>query len=327
MNKSITKNESRRRFFRFIGKFGTILFLLIMITFFSIMKPRAFATVRNLLNVLNQSSLLIIIACGLTAVVIIGDFDMSVAITASFSGVLVTGLMVKQNLPIWFAIICTIAICALCGMINGLIVTKLRVSSVIATIGTGGIIFGLNYAYTSGSPIVTGIPKGFLNMTLIRLFGKIPINIIYMAVIVLILWIILNRTELGQRIQAVGGNSVATKLSGINVDSIKITSYIFSSVCGGITGILLSSVIGSGNSTAADSYLMNSFAAIFLGSATLKDGEFHILGTLIGVIIINIGFNGLAIFGMSNYVQYIFQGAILVCAVALSSISRIYANK
>ena len=86
-----------------------------MITFFSIMKPRAFATVRNLLNVLNQSSLLIIIACGLTAVVIIGDFDMSVAITASFSGVLVTGLMVKQNLPIWFAIICTIAICAFCA--------------------------------------------------------------------------------------------------------------------------------------------------------------------------------------------------------------------
>ncbi|MHC1773766.1 MAG: hypothetical protein AB9907_18910 [Flexilinea sp.] len=99
MNKTITKNESRRRFFRFIGKFGTIVFLLIMITFF-IMKPRAFATVRNLLNVLNQSSLLIIIACGLTAVVIIGDFDMSVAITASFSGVLVTGLTVKQNLPI-----------------------------------------------------------------------------------------------------------------------------------------------------------------------------------------------------------------------------------
>jgi ribose transport system permease protein len=148
-----------------------------------------------------------------------------------------------------------------------------------------------------------------------------------MLVILLILWIILNRTELGQRIQAVGGNPKAAKLSGIYVDMIKIIAFMISAFCAGVTGILLASVIGSGTTSAGDSYLINAFAAVFLGSATLRDGEYHILGTFIGVFIIGIGFNGLAIFGVPTFFQYIFQGVILVGAVALSSIARIYSKK
>jgi len=99
-----------------------------------------------------------------------------------------------------------------------------------------------------------------------------------------------------------------------------------SAVCAAITGILLSSLIGSGTTTAADAYLLNAFAAVFLGSATLKDGEFHIPGTLVGVLIIGIGFNGLAIFGAPTFYQYLFQGAILIAAVALSTVARRYSK-
>lgn len=327
MNQTVTANENRRKFFRMLGKYGTLLGLAGMFVVFSFLSPKAFPSVTNMLNVLNQASLSAIIASGLTMVVIVGEFDMSIAYIASFAGVMVTGLMVKQHLPIAAAIIVTLLICALFGFVNGLFVAKLKVVSVIATIGTGSVIFGLNYAYTNGSPIVTGIPAEFMNMTLIRIFGRMPIDIVYMAVIVIILWIIINRTELGQRIKAVGGNAEAARFSGINVERIKIIAYIFSAVCSGITGILLASVIGSGTSTAGDSYMMSSFAAVYVGSATLKDGEFHIVGTLIGVIITAIGFNGLAILGVSNFAQYIFQGVIILGSVALSSVSRMYAKK
>ncbi len=147
-----------------------------------------------------------------------------------------------------------------------------------------------------------------------------------MAVVLICLWLLINRTELGQRIQAVGGNIEAARLSGIRVDRVKIFAFIVSAVCAAITGILLSSLIGSGTTTAADAYLLNAFAAVFLGSATLKDGEFHIPGTLVGVLIIGIGFNGLAIFGAPTFYQYLFQGAILIAAVALSTVARRYSK-
>ena len=327
MKNSLSNQEKRRRLFRFVGNYGTIIGLLLMILVFSALSPRAFPTVSNLLNVLNNAALSAIIACGLTAVVIVGDFDMSIAYMASFGGVLVCGLMVKQSLPVWLAILVTVLAGAAVGLFNGLVVTKLNVVSVIATIGSGSLIYGINYAYTKGSPVLTGIPAAFNKLTLLRLFGKIPVNILYMLVIVALLWVVLNRTELGQRIKAVGGNATAARLAGIRVDRIKIIAYVISGTCAAVTGVLLASVMGTGTSSAGDAYLMSSFAAVYVGSATLKDGEFHIIGTLIGVLITTIGFNGLAILGIDSYAQYLFQGFIILFSVALSSVARRYAKK
>jgi ribose transport system permease protein len=142
-----------------------------------------------------------------------------------------------------------------------------------------------------------------------------------------LLWVLVERTSIGQSIQAVGGNPLAARFSGIRVDRIKIMGFMVAGVCAAITGILLASALGSGTTSAADSYLLTAFAAVFLGSATLRDGEFHIIGTLFGGLIIAIGFNGLAIFGAPTFYQYVFQGAILILAVGLSSLGRRYANR
>ena len=136
------------------------------------------------------------------------------------------------------------------------------------------------------------------------------------------LWLLVERTTLGQEIQAVGGNPSAARLAGINVDRIKILGFVISGMCAAMTGILLASRLGSGTTGAADSYLLTAFAAVFLGSATLRDGEFHVLGTVIGALIIAFGFNGLSIFGAPTFSQYILQGTILIVAVALSSLGR-----
>jgi ribose transport system permease protein len=106
---------------------------------------------------------------------------------------------------------------------------------------------------------------------------------------------------------------------------VKITAFAIAGLCAAVTGVLLASTLGSGTISAGDSYLLNAFAAAFLGAATLRDGEFHIVGTLVGVLLVNIGFNGLSLLGTPTYFQYIFQGGILVIAVALSTIARRFA--
>ena len=306
----------------FFARYATILGLVVMVVAFSVLSPRAFPTVNNFTNVLNQTSLAMIIAAGLTLAVVVGELDLSIGFAASLHGILVTGLIVSNKLPIPLAVLIVLAAGGLIGLVNGLIVTKIRVNSVIATLGVGTVLTGLAFAYSAGVPIVSGVPEAFLQLSLGRWLFGIPNNIVVMALIVGALWLLVERTALGQEIQAVGGNPAAARLAGIDVDRIKILGFVISGVCAALTGILLASRLGSGTSSAADSYLLTAFAAVFLGSATLRDGEFHVLGTLIGALIIAFGFNGLNIFGAPTFSQYILQGAILIVAVGLSSLGR-----
>lgn len=309
------------------ARYGTIIGLLAMIAAFSLLSPRAFPTVYNFTNVLNQASLAMIIAGGLTLAVVVGELDLSIGFAASMHGVLVTGLIVSSGLPIPVAILLVIALGGLIGLINGVIVTKIKVNSVIGTLGVGTILTGLSFAYSAGVPITAGVPEAFLQVSLGRWLFGIPNNIVIMAAVLGGLWVLVERTPLGQEIQAVGGNHAAARLAGIDVDRIKILGFVGSGMCAALTGILLASRLGSGTTSAADPYLLTAFAAVFLGSATLRDGEFHVFGTFIGALIIAFGFNGLSIFGAPTYSQYIFQGAILIIAVGLSSLGRILSQR
>ncbi|MDQ0395111.1 ABC transporter permease [Labrys monachus] len=315
-----------KEFLGFFSRYATIIGLVAMVVAFSLLSPRAFPTVNNFTNVLNQASLTMIIAAGLTLAVIVGELDLSIGFAASLHGVLVTGLIVSNKLPIPVAILIVLAAGALIGLINGLIVTKIRVNSVIATLGVGTILTGLSFAYSAGVPIVAGVPEAFLQLSLGRWLFGIPNNILIMVAVLGGLWLLVERTSLGQEIQAVGGNPAAARLAGIDVDRIKILGFVISGVCAALTGILLASRLGSGTTSAADSYLLTAFAAVFLGSATLRDGEFHVFGTLVGALIIAFGFNGLNIFGAPTYSQYVLQGAILIIAVGLSSLGRFIAE-
>ncbi len=323
---TLTSNRrlSRRAksYLGFFARYGTIIGLIAMIAAFSFLSPRAFPTASNFTNVLNQASLAMIIAAGLTLAVVVGELDLSIGFAASLHGILVTGLIVSNKLPIPLAILIVLAVGAVIGLVNGFIVTKIKVNSVIATLGVGTILTGLAFAYSAGVPIVAGVPEAFLQLSLGRWIFGVPNNIIIMAIVLGGLWLLVERTPLGQEIQAVGGNPAAARLSGINVDRIKILGFVISGVCAALTGVLLASRLGSGTTSAADGYLLTAFAAVFLGSATLRDGEFHVLGTLIGALIIAFGFNGLNIFGAPTFSQFILQGAILIVAVGLSSLGR-----
>ena len=308
-----------------VSKYGTLFAMAIMVVIFGLAIPNyAFLQTSNLLAIVNQSALTAIIAVGLTLVLVVGEMDLSIGYAASLAGIIVAGLMAKQGLPMPAAILATLLMGGVIGTVNGLIVTKARVNAVVATLGVGTVLVGLSYGYTSGSPI-TEVPKGFANLTLGSFIG-IQNPIWYMLAVLVVLWVILNRTPLGQRMQAVGSNKGAARLAGIRTDRVTIAAFVIGGVCAALTGILLASLLGSGTVSAADGYLLDSFAAVFLGAATLRDGEFHVIGTFIGVLVVNIGFNGLSLFGTPTFWQFVFKGGILVLAVALSTIARRYSK-
>ncbi len=307
------------------GKYGTIIGLVIMVVILSIAAPGTFLSTSNFVNVLTQNSIIAIVACGMTLPLVVGEFDLSLGYLASFAGVLCVGLMTNEGVPMPLAIALGVAAGLAVGLVNGLLVTQLGVNALIATLGTGTVIVGLNYAYTNGIPITLVGNAGFLDLALGKVAG-IPNPIIFMVIAVGLLWLLLNRTVLGQQMQAVGGNHEAARLSGVRVERVRIWAFVIAGVAAAVAGVLLASRVGSGQLTAGDGYLLNSFAAVFLGSAALRDGEFHILGTLIGVMTVGFGFNGLAILGAPTFFQYIFAGGLLIVAVALSTVARRYAR-
>ena len=308
----------------FVSRYGTIIGLLAMTVFFSIAAPTTFPTMANFLNILSQASLTAIIAAGLTYTLVVGEFDLSVGFVASFIGLIVCGLMANQGFPIPIAIIASLALGTFIGCINGLLVTKVGINAVIATLGVGTILSGIGFSY-SAFPIAVGIPRDFTLISLGRIVFGVPNPVVIMFAVLAILWVVLNKTDLGQKMQAVGSNIEAARLSGIRVDRIKLFAFMTAGFCAALTGILLSSLLGSGTLGAGDGYLLNAFAAVFLGSATLREGQFHIFGTLVGVMILAVGFNGLSIFGAPTHFQPIFKGGILVFAVGLSALARRYA--
>lgn len=315
----------RRRILMIVSRYGTLIGLAGMIVAFTIKAPTTFMSVPNFINILNQSSLTAIIAAGLTMTLVVGEFDLSIGYVASFAGLIVVGMIARDGLPILLAIPIVLLVGASIGTFNGFLVTKVRINAVIATLGVGTVLTGLGFAYSS-FPIASNVPKEFVQISLGKPILGIPNPILIMLLVLAILWVILNKTDLGQKMQAVGGNIEAARLSGIRVDRVKMFAFATAGVCAALTGTLLSSLLGSGTLAAADGYLLDAFAAVFLGSATLRDGEFHILGTLIGVLIIAVGFNGLSIFGAPTFFQPIFKGAILILAVGLSTLARRYSK-
>jgi len=305
----------------FFGTYGTLVALAIMIVVFWIMQPTAFGSFSNARNVLTDMAPGVIIALGLTVPLMTGDFDLSVGYQASFACVLVVGLLSNQALSIPQAILIILAIGIGLGLVNGILVTVFGVNAFIATLGTGTVIVGLNYLYSGGVPVSLTRSLNLTNIGLASSFG-IPNPILIMVGVGVVLWFALNITSLGQHVRAVGDDADVSRRLGIHVNRVRIIAFVIAGLCAAGGGVVIAGTLGNGDTTAGDVYLLQSYAAAFLGSAALRDGEFHVVGTFIGVLTVAVGYNGLAIIGTPTFTQYFFSGGLLVVAVALSTLSR-----
>ena len=304
----------------FLARYGTLVVLALMVIGFGAASPESFLSERNLINVLNQSALLAIVAGGLTYVLVSGQFDLSFANVISLSGILAVGLLERSGWPVVAALGAAVLVAVVVGLVNGFLIAYVRINAIVATLGTSTLLLGINFIYSDGAPITLGA-GGFTAIARSRVLG-IPTPVLIMVAVLVLLWIILNRTLLGHHLQAIGSNHAAARLAGVGVSRTTVAAFVVVAVCAAICGIILTARIGSGMVTAGDSFLLSAFAASFLGASVVRDGQFHIVGTFVGVLIVSIAANGLAILGAPSYAQYLVQGSILLAAVALSTTSR-----
>ena len=292
------KNKKRLFANDFFEKYGVLIGLLILVIFFSIKEPR-FISSRNVLNLLRQISILSLLSSGLTFSMILNEFDLSIGELTGLSGVLAATLLLSgYNFLITILVIIIVGM--LFGLLNGLIVTKLKILSFIATLAMSTIALGVNYFITRGKPIYGNFPAGF-NYIGRGYLSIIPVPVI-IAIFVLVLGIVLTRkTRIGRYMYAIGGNIVAAKHSGINTDKFRILGMTLSGLCAAIGGIVLASRLGSGQPTAGSGFMLECFAAVFIGTAVFDRRVPNILGTYIGVVIIGVLSNGLTMIAVPYY--------------------------
>jgi ribose transport system permease protein len=316
--------ESRAgiRVVSFFGTYGTLVVLGGMIVFFSIVLGTDFLDINNFRNILVQSTIGVVIGLGLTVVLMVGEFDLSVGYTASLAGVATAALFLGGIPNKLLAVVLVLAIGAVIGFVNGFIVTKLGVNALVATLGVGSLVLGINYLVTEGTPQSLAESGRDLTQIYLGYVGPVPWAIILLAVVVVGMWLLMNKTTFGLEVQAVGGNRTAAELSGIRVQRVVILAFVIGATLAALGGILITANVGSGQSNGGEGFLLSSFAAAFLGSAALRNGEFHVLGTVIGVLTVAVGVNGMSILGVTTAGSFLFQGALLIGAVAMSTAAR-----
>ena len=315
MTQSTGTSHLRMQFLSYIGKYGTIIALGVMILFFSIMLP-PFRSPENLVNLLGQLALLSIFAAGMTCCLKMGDFDLSIGAIAAITGIVVANLLVAGfSIPVAIGLGLLVGIA--CGVVNGLLVAYVELSAFVCTLATMSVILGASMAITKGISIWS-LPEAFGFIGRGDLLG-IPNRFTIMIVLLFLLWLFHTYTPTGRRMEAIGGNPEASRMSGINVRFNRLLGFVLSGFCSSIAGIVLTSAVLSANATQGSTYLMDAFGACFIGAATVRIGQFHIWGTLVGVMIVVVAINGLIIMMVPGYYTSMIQGVILLLAILLSS--------
>lgn len=289
----------------------SVLFLMLLV--FSSQSDRFFQ-ISNLLNVARQVSPLIIVASAATMVMIARGIDLSAGSVVA-ACVVLAAYLASNGMPLWQAYVSAVLLGTLFGLINALVIVKLGVTPMIATLGTLNAARGVAYLI-SPSAILVGLPKSWDTIGTSYLWG-IPISVIIAAAVFVFFFIVLTRTIFGRHVYAIGGNEETARLSGVNVERETIILYVLTGAMAGLAAIVLGSRLGSGDPNIGVGFEFQVIVAIILGGVSFSGGEGRLLGTLIGAFIVGFLSNGLNLAGVEPFWQYIAQGVVLVFAVAI----------
>ncbi len=301
---------------REMGLFGLILLLVAVM---AILRHDTFFTSENLFNILKQVSLVTIVAVGQTLVMTSGGIDLSVGFNLSLSGVMLAFFIQDGMNPV-AAVVLGVLFSVLAGYGNGIIITKLRLPPFIVTLGMAKIVRGVEYVVTRGYPIPIRTP--FIIWSGNGYFGPIPVPTVIMLLIVAGGAYLLIRTVFGNRIKAIGGNELAARLSGINIDRNKIYIYSLTGLLCGLAGIIMVGRVNAGNPNSGMSFDLDSIAATIIGGTSLAGGEGTVIGTMLGALMLGVIGNGLVLLNVSMYWQTIVAGVIIIAVCGLDTLTH-----
>ncbi len=296
--------------------FVVLVALIVLCIALSIASPW-FATQKNLINIVLQAAINATLACGMTFVILTGGIDLSVGSIVALAGI-VLGIIVKAEIPLAAALLVCVLIGGFCGLVNGLLVTRLNLPAFIATLGTMSIARGAAL-YIAGGRSISGF-SGKLNFIGSGAILGIPVMIIIMALTFIIGMFILKYTRIGRYIYAIGGNMEATRLSGINTNFYTLLVYIICGLTAGLAAVLLTARLDSAQPVAGEGYELDAIAATVIGGTSLDGGEGRLSGTIIGALMIAVLNNGLNLLNVSSYIQQVVIGIVIVLAVTFDRI-------
>lgn len=310
---------SWRKVVAILGEYGFIVIFVLWALYLTF-NTRNFATAENLFTVLRQAAIIGIVAIGSHFIILLGDIDLSPAATLSLTGVIAAMLMVNQGLPPLLAGLCAVGVGAFIGLINGLVITQLKINSIITTLGTSSILTGIAFILTQGKTIF-GDPINaikFLSREVISLAGlSIPVPVIILFVLYAAAYIILGRTTFGAYVFATGNNNRAAWLSGINVNRVKIAAFVLAGALAGFGGVMQVARQGTATGGMGADFLFPILTAVVLGGASLSGGRGRVLNTLIAAIFLTTITNGMVLLDINIYTQNIVSGLILIVALSL----------
>ncbi|MCG9562508.1 ribose ABC transporter permease [Vibrio chagasii] len=293
-----------------------LIFLIVVVSF---LNPNFF-TVDNILNILRQTSVNAIIAVGMTLVILTAGIDLSVGSVLALCGAFAAS-MIGMEIPVMIAVPTALVAGAALGAISGVIIAKGKVQAFIATLVTMTLLRGVTMVYTDGRPISTGFTD---TADAFAWFGTgyamgVPVPVWIMVVVFASVWYLLNHTRFGRYVYALGGNESATRLSGIDVDKVKIGVYAICGLLASVAGIIVASRLSSAQPTAGMGYELDAIAAVVLGGTSLAGGRGRIMGTLIGALIIGFLNNALNLLDVSSYYQMIAKAVVILLAVLVDN--------
>ena len=280
----------------------------------------SFFTASNMWNILRQISTNALLAFGMTSVILTGGIDLRVGPLLAFSGVFAAYVMGNLGWPIWAAIAGSIILCSMVGMLNGVIVTKTGIAPFVVTLSVQQIFRGFAMLLANGAPIRIR-DQGFINIGTTYI-GPVAFPVIYMIIIMALCYVVLNKTQFGRHIYALGGNKTAARFAGIRTQRIEVMVYALSGFLAGIAGIVLAARMTAGVPATGDGYECDAIAAVVLGGASFTGGIGTIGGTLIGAIIIGVLNNGLNMLNVASFWQYVAKGVVILLAVMVDVLRK-----
>ena len=303
---------------RTVAVWGLPILLLALIAFFSLLRPDTFPTAFTFTSLSNNRSIYALAALAVMIPMTANHFDLSVAGMIGLSQILAIGLQTRQELPWWAACAIVLAIGVVVGIVNGVLVARVRIHSFIATLGTGSVLLGLLQWYTEGRQVIGALDPAFIAIAGRVADGPIPLALVYVFVVSVLLWIVFEYTALGRFLYVIGENPRAAELNGIRTARYVTLAFVGSGLVAAFAGLVLQAQLRIGQSTVGQEFLLPAFAGALLGATAIKPGRTNVWGTVVAVALLAVTVAGLNQLGAPFFVEPLFNGLMLIIAVGLS---------
>lgn len=317
---TMRRRPGRRLALTVVERFGLPVLLAGVFFYFSITQADTFPTLANAQSIMSTQSVLAILAVGAILPFVAGQFDLSLPSILGLTHVVAATLMTNGH-SLAVSASAAVLVGGIVGLVNGLVVTRLGVNSIITTLGTASLVQGFTMYISDGATIATGLSQTLLEFGYENFLG-VP-RIAYVAgVVALLIGYVLTQTPLGRSLEAIGTNRSAARLVGLPEGRLTVYAFVIAGAIGGVAGVTQVAASGAGSPTFGPGLLLPLLTAVFLGATTIKPGRYSVTGTLLAVLFLALSLSGLALAGAPSFVEPMYNGAALILAVAVSTLAR-----